>query len=37
MTEPVWINLRLVRALHDRQINEHGGLPGLRDKGWMAS
>lgn len=33
MTEPIWINLRVVKAVHDRQINEHGGLPGLRDEG----
>ena len=37
MTEPIWINLRVIKAFHDRQINEHGGLPGLRDKGLLLS
>ena len=37
MTEPVWINLRVIKAFHDRQINEHGGLPGLRDEGLLLS
>ena len=37
MTEPIWINLRVIKALHDRQINEHGGLPGLRDEGLLLS
>ena len=32
MKEPTWINLRVIKAFHDRQINEHGGLPGLRDE-----
>ena len=32
MTEPIWINLRVIKAFHDRQINEHGGLPGLGDE-----
>ena len=35
MTEPKWINLRVIKAFHDRQINEHGGLPGLRDEGLL--
>jgi hypothetical protein len=32
-----WINLRVIKAFHDRQINEHGGLPGLRDEGLLLS
>ena len=37
MTEPIWINLRVIKAFHDRQINENGGLPGLRDEGLLVS
>ena len=37
MTEPIWINLRVIKAFHDWQINEHGGLPGLRDAGLLLS
>ena len=37
MTEPIWTNLRVIKAFHDRQINEHGGLPGLRDEGLLLS
>ena len=37
MTEPIWINLRVIKAFHDRQINEHGGLPGLHDEGLLLS
>jgi death-on-curing family protein len=37
MTEPIWINLRVIKAFHDRQINQHGGLPGLRDEGLLLS
>ena len=37
MTAPIWINLRVIKAFHDRQINEHGGLPGLRDEGLLLS
>ena len=37
MSEPTWINLRVTQAFHDRQINEHGGLPGLRDEGLLLS
>ena len=35
MIEPIWVNLRVNKAFHDRQINEHGGLPGLRDEGLL--
>ena len=37
MTQPIWINLRVIKASRDRQINEHGGLPGLRDQGLLLS
>ena len=37
MTEPNWSNLCVKEAFHDRQINEHGGLPGLRDEGLLLS
>ena len=37
MMEPIWSNLRVIKAFHDRQINEHGGLPGLRDEGLLLS
>ena len=37
MTESIWINLRVIKAFHDRQINEHGRLPGLRDVGLLLS
>ena len=37
MSEPTWINLRVIQAFHNRQINEHGGLPGLRDEGLLLS
>ena len=37
MSEPTWINLRAIQAFHDQQINEHGGLPGLRDEGLLLS
>ncbi len=28
----VWVNKRLVLALHDRQLAEHGGTSGVRDE-----
>lgn len=37
MTDPIWLNLRVIKASHDRQINEHGGLPGLRDERLLMS
>jgi death-on-curing protein len=37
MTDLIWLNLRVIKAFHDRQINEHGGLPGFRDEGLLVS
>jgi death-on-curing protein len=28
---PDWVPFAVVRAIHDRQISRHGGMPGLRD------
>ncbi|MCS6625852.1 type II toxin-antitoxin system death-on-curing family toxin [Roseibacterium beibuensis] len=32
MTEPIWVPLAAVLAIHDRQIARHGGAPGMRDQ-----
>jgi len=32
-----WIDPRVLRLLHDESIAEHGGAPGLRDAGLLAS
>lgn len=37
MTEWKWIGAAVVQALHDRQLAEHGGLPGVRDAGALES
>ncbi|SCM73699.1 Death ON curing protein [uncultured Pleomorphomonas sp.] len=37
MTDWRWIGLPVILAIHDRQIAEHGGLPGLRDSGALES
>lgn len=33
----VWIGKPLVIAIHDRQLSEHGGIPGVRDEGLLDS
>ncbi|MDB5973068.1 MAG: type toxin-antitoxin system death-on-curing family toxin [Hydrocarboniphaga sp.] len=33
----VWIEKPLVLLLHDRQLAEHGGMPGVRDNGLLES
>jgi death-on-curing protein len=35
--EPVWIELHVVLAIHDEQLAEHGGQPGMRDRGLLES
>lgn len=37
MTEPVWIELEVVLAIHDGQLAEHGGQAGVRDRGLLES
>jgi death-on-curing protein len=37
MGEPRWIHERVVRAIHLRQLAEHGGLEGVRDEGMLSS
>jgi death-on-curing protein len=32
-----WIDVRVVAAIHDRQLAEHGGLVGVRDAGALDS
>lgn len=37
MTEWRWVSETLIYAVHDRQLAEHGGLSGIRDKGAIES
>ena len=37
MAEPVWVELDVVLAIHDEQLAEHGGQPGVRDPGLLES
>ena len=37
MTDPVWVLPELVSAVHQMLLAEHGGLPGIRDKGLLES
>jgi len=37
MTEWRWVDAQVVHAIHDRQLAEHGGLPGTRDPGAVES
>jgi death-on-curing protein len=34
---PKWLDVETVLAVHDRQIADHGGMPGLRDTGLLRS
>ena len=31
MTDPIWVPLAAILAIHDRQIARHGGASGMRD------
>lgn len=37
MTSWRWIGLDVLYAVHDSQLAEHGGLPGVRDQGAVES
>jgi len=37
MKEPIWILKSVVLAIHAEQLAEHGGKPGVRDKGLLDS
>jgi death-on-curing protein len=37
VTEPQWLSKRLVLAIHDEQLAEHGGGEGIRDAGLLDS
>ncbi len=36
-TEPLWIPLQAIIDLHQQQIAEHGGLPGIQQEGSLES
>jgi death-on-curing protein len=37
MNEPKWIELDVIKAVHVRQISEHGGVHGIRDESLLHS
>lgn len=37
MSEPKWLTLRQVIAMHERQLVRFGGAPGMRDEGLLES
>ena len=37
MSEPVWLPVELVIAIHERQLKRFGGPPGVRDLGALES
>ncbi|MCW5646504.1 MAG: type II toxin-antitoxin system death-on-curing family toxin [Sphingopyxis sp.] len=36
-TEPRWLGVDIALAVHDRQLAEHGGVAGVRDRGVLES
>jgi death-on-curing protein len=36
-TEPSWLTRIVIDAIHNDQLREHGGLPGLRDENALES
>jgi death on curing protein len=36
-SEPTWLNRIVIDAIHDDQLREHGGLPGIRDENALES
>jgi death-on-curing protein len=37
MREPRWVQIEVIKAIHTRQINEHGGIHGIRDTSLLQS
>jgi death-on-curing protein len=37
VTEPKWLTIQMISAIHDEQLAIHGGSPGLRDAGLLES
>jgi death-on-curing protein len=37
MNNPRWLTRKMVDAIHDDQLAQHGGLPGVRDEGAVES
>jgi death on curing protein len=37
MTEPIWLTIAIVDAIHDEQLTWHGGGAGTRDRGALLS
>ena len=35
--EPIWLDVDVALAIHDRQLAEHGGVSGVRDRGMLES
>jgi death on curing protein len=35
--QPTWLTRRIIDVIHDAQIREHGGTPGVRDDGLLES
>lgn len=35
--EPIWLDVEIALAVHDRQLAEHGGGTGVRDQGMLDS
>jgi death on curing protein len=35
--EPIWVTVATALAVHDEQLAEHGGAPGVRDVGLLES
>ena len=37
MTEPIWLLWSVIDAIHEMQLAEHGGAPGVRDENLLES
>jgi death-on-curing protein len=37
VSEPLWVSLAVVMAIHEAQLSEHGGAVGVRDQGLLES